>query len=319
MAIVFNRAPLQSPTIGTAGFASTTSVYVPFTQPADNGGVPIQYYVATSNPGGITATITQSGSGTITITGLTPGQTYTFTVQAYNYFGLGPASLPSNNITILFPFHGFNTPALMNGSSTFSAMNSVAVNSSGLFVAVGYGSNNYPVYATSSNGSTWTTPATMNGSSVQAFMYSVAVNSSGLFVAVGYNNSFYPFYATSSNGSTWTTPALMNGSTTVAIMNSVAVNSSGLFVAVGGNTSSYPVYATSSNGSTWTTPALMNGSTAVASMFGVTVNSSGLFVAVGYNNSHYPVYATPPAWWALRVKQVSAFRSLSLKLLNYLL
>jgi photosystem II stability/assembly factor-like uncharacterized protein len=74
-------------------------------------------------------------------------------------------------------------------------MLSVTVNSSGLFVAVGY--NGYPVYATSTNGSTWTTPALMNGSSVAATMYSVTVNSSGLFVAVGYNDSNYPVYATS--------------------------------------------------------------------------------------------------------------------------
>ena len=76
-------------------------------------------------------------------------------------------------------------------------MQSVTVNSSGLFVAVGYGTNGYPLYATSSNGSTWTTPALMNGSSVYARMQSVTVNSSGVFVAVGYDTNGYPLYATS--------------------------------------------------------------------------------------------------------------------------
>ena len=84
----------------------------------------------------------------------------------------------------------------MGGSSVVAYMNSVAVNSSGLFVAIGYNtSNGHPFYAYSANGSTWTSPAAMGGSSVVAYMNSVAVNSSGLFVAIGYNASGYPVYA----------------------------------------------------------------------------------------------------------------------------
>jgi hypothetical protein len=64
-------------------------------------------------------------------------------------------------------------------------MYGVTVNSSGLFVAVGFRpTSTYPVYATSTDGSTWTTPANMNNSSVAAPIYSITVNSSGLFVAV---------------------------------------------------------------------------------------------------------------------------------------
>jgi len=102
MSIVFNRAPLQSPTVGTAILSTTsfTSILVPFTQPSDDGGVPIQYYVATATPGGKTATVTQSGSGTITVTGLTSGQTYNFSVSAYNWFGLGPVSSTSNCVVV---------------------------------------------------------------------------------------------------------------------------------------------------------------------------------------------------------------------------
>ena len=85
----------------------------------------------------------------------------------------------------------------MNGSTAVAIMNSVTVNSSGLFVAVGQNINNYPVYATSSNGSTWTTPTQMNGSSTYAEMQAVTVNSSGLFVAVGFNSNGYPDYVTS--------------------------------------------------------------------------------------------------------------------------
>jgi hypothetical protein len=85
----------------------------------------------------------------------------------------------------------------MNGSTTLATMLSVAVNSAGLFIAVGADSGLSPLYATSSNGSTWTTPALMNGSTVYAYMNSVTVNRTGLFVAVGSNSNNYPVYAAS--------------------------------------------------------------------------------------------------------------------------
>jgi photosystem II stability/assembly factor-like uncharacterized protein len=77
-------------------------------------------------------------------------------------------------------------------------MMSVAVNNAGLFVAVGYNGSNLPMYATSSDGSTWTTPAIMNASVTVIQMYTVTVNNAGLFVAVGQGSpSVYPYYATS--------------------------------------------------------------------------------------------------------------------------
>ena len=194
-------------------------------------------------------------------------------------------------------FNGFNTPADI--SATYVEMTSVAVNSSGLFVAIGNDACNYPRYATSTNGSTWSAPSSMGSGAHMAVIKSVAVNSSGLFVAVGYNIGYnalcyYPLYATSTNGSNWSTPAYMNGSTNAVVMNSVAVNSSGLFVAVGydAKCNTGPRYATSSDGSTWTTPAAMGSGSDFVNMSSVAVNSSGLFVAVGTTGCYYPRYAT---------------------------
>jgi hypothetical protein len=76
----------------TAGNGQAT---VSFKLPS-NGGSQITRYTATSNPGGITA----SGAGSpITVTGLTNGTTYTFTVTATNAIGTGNASAPSNRVT----------------------------------------------------------------------------------------------------------------------------------------------------------------------------------------------------------------------------
>ncbi len=87
-----------APTIGTAS-AGNAQASVSFTAPVSNGGSTITSYTATSNPGNITKTLSQAGSGTITVTGLTNGIAYTFTVKATNANGTGAASDPSNSVT----------------------------------------------------------------------------------------------------------------------------------------------------------------------------------------------------------------------------
>ena len=88
-----------APTIGTATAIGSTTATVSYTAPVSDGGVPITLYTATSSPGGITGSLATSGSGTITVSGLTSGVAYTFTVTATNAIGTGPASAASNSIT----------------------------------------------------------------------------------------------------------------------------------------------------------------------------------------------------------------------------
>lgn len=88
-------APPGAPTIGTAT-AGNAQATVTFTPPGDTGGGPITNYRATSSPGGITGT---AASSPITVTGLTNGQAYTFTVAAQNAGGFGPESAASNSVT----------------------------------------------------------------------------------------------------------------------------------------------------------------------------------------------------------------------------
>ncbi|MCX6279441.1 MAG: DUF1566 domain-containing protein [Bacteroidetes bacterium] len=87
-----------APTIGTATFGGFQAS-VTFTQPASDGGSPILSYTATSSPGNFTETLNQAGSGTITVTGLTNGIAYTFTVSATNANGMGLPSVVSNSVT----------------------------------------------------------------------------------------------------------------------------------------------------------------------------------------------------------------------------
>jgi len=107
-----------APTIGTATTTGVTTATVSYTAPAFDGGLPIISYTATSSPGGITGTLSTSGSGTITVSGLTGGTAYTFTVAATNGAGTGPSSSASNSITTyLVPV---NTVApVVSGGTTY--------------------------------------------------------------------------------------------------------------------------------------------------------------------------------------------------------
>jgi hypothetical protein len=87
------------PTIGTATKTGSTTATVAYTAPASDGGYAITSYTAVSTPGGITGTLSQAGSGTISVTGLTPGGNYSFIVFATNSQGAGINSAASNTIT----------------------------------------------------------------------------------------------------------------------------------------------------------------------------------------------------------------------------
>lgn len=88
-----------APTIGTATATSSSTATVVYTAPASNGGSVITSYTATSSPSGITGTLSQAGSGTITVSGLNPVTSYTFTVTATNAIGTSAASAASNSVT----------------------------------------------------------------------------------------------------------------------------------------------------------------------------------------------------------------------------
>jgi uncharacterized protein (TIGR02145 family) len=85
-----------APTIGTAT-AGNAQATITFTAPGSNGGSAITSYTVTSSPGGITAT---GSASPVTVTGLTNGTAYTFTVTATNAIGTGPASSASNSVTL---------------------------------------------------------------------------------------------------------------------------------------------------------------------------------------------------------------------------
>ncbi len=90
---------------GVAGTAGDGQVALTWTAPASNGGAPITGYVVTPSRAGVPqAPITLTGAATsTTVTGLTNGSGYTFTVAATNAAGTGAASAPSAAVTPTAP------------------------------------------------------------------------------------------------------------------------------------------------------------------------------------------------------------------------
>jgi hypothetical protein len=87
---------VPNPPLSPSATAGTQQATITFSVPSNNGGSAILDYTATSSPGARTAT---GAASPLTVTGLTTGTPYTFTVTARNAIGTGAASVASNSVT----------------------------------------------------------------------------------------------------------------------------------------------------------------------------------------------------------------------------
>ena len=113
-----------TPTIGTASTSAPATASITFTAPSYLGKPTGTSYIATSNPDAITGT---SSTSPISVTGLTNGTAYTFTVKLNNGVVDSLSSGASNSVTPVappffppyFPFFPGFTPACSPPSGSF--------------------------------------------------------------------------------------------------------------------------------------------------------------------------------------------------------
>ena len=159
--VVFSTGPATAPAAptGVTATAGAGSAQVSWTAPSD-GGSPLTSYTVTPFIGATTQTpVTVTGSPpatTTTVSGLTNGTAYTFTVKATNAIGTGPASAASNAVTPTAP----TAPAAPTG------VTATAGNASGVvsWTAPSNGGSTITSYTvTPFIGTTAQTPTTVTG------------------------------------------------------------------------------------------------------------------------------------------------------------
>jgi titin len=124
---------------GISGASGNTQVTLSWTAPASDGGNAVTGYVVTPYLGGVAQTPTtfSSAATTQTVTGLTNGTAYTFTVAAINGAGTGPGSTPSGAVT---PATTPGAPTIVSGSGLLlvATLNWTAPASDGGSAVTGY-------------------------------------------------------------------------------------------------------------------------------------------------------------------------------------
>jgi N,N-dimethylformamidase beta subunit-like protein/uncharacterized protein DUF4082/fibronectin type III domain protein len=121
--VLFAPSPVPGPVSGVSATAGSKSAVVSWTAPT-SGGDPTSYKVTPYIGSSAQTTTTVSAPATnVTVTGLTAGTAYTFTVQPHNGGGDGPESAHSNSVTPTAP----SAPAAPTGVSAQPASTSARV------------------------------------------------------------------------------------------------------------------------------------------------------------------------------------------------
>ena len=270
-ALTVPSAPTNA--VATAGDAEAT---VTWQAPVSDGGSPITSYTVTSDPVGPTATTPDGSTLTATVTGLTNGIPYTFTVTATNAVGAGPASTPSNAVT---PIAAPTVPSAPTNVVATAGDGQATVTwdapvSDGGSAITSYTVTSDPV------GPTATTP---DGSTLTATVTDLANGTSYTFTVMATNAVGAGSASTPSNSVTPTAVPTVPGTSTNAVAtagDSQATVTWDAPVSDGGSAITSYTVTSDPGGPTATTP---DGSTLTATVTGLTNGASYTFTVTATN------------------------------------
>jgi len=173
---------------GVTAVTGNTQATLTWVPPTSTGGSPIIDYLVTPSPSVTGAPFrTNSANASFTVTGLTNGTSYVFTVQAVNDFGNSEPSTASNSI------RPAGIPATPTGLVLTPADGQVTASWSAVTSLGGVGLGAY-VIQTSTDGSTWETPLAAsltwanNSTSSTTVIITGLQNGSAIFVKVAAQN-----------------------------------------------------------------------------------------------------------------------------------
>lgn len=263
-----------APSIGTAinpsgqSYTGTASASVPFTQSA-NGGKAISNYKYSTDGTNYTALSPAQTSSPLTISGLTPGSSYSFYLKAVNENGDSAVSSVSNSVTVSTVPQAPTIGTVTVTNATTVSIPFTAGNNGGSAIT-SYTVTSSPSIALSVSGGT-NSPLTVTGSFATNVAYTFtirAVNANGTSNASSVSNSVTPLlgYAllqTFNSSGTFTVPS---GYTTLAIK--------GVSSGAGGAGSGQSVYGGGGGGGG--IPFVLEGiSTNAGTNYAVTIGSAG--------------------------------------------
>jgi len=277
----------NAPTSVTATVGNT-QVTVNWNLSTNNGGSAITSYTVTSSPEGRTATTANGSTTTATVTGLTNGIAYTFTVVATNDIGDSPSSGSSTPVTPVTPYTAPSVPRNIGATVSNRTVNLRwdAPSSDGGIAITGYNvtSTGGTVGAVDSGTRTVTITNLTNGNSYT-------------FTVTAINGANF----TSSDSVTetpFTNPSAPTGVSASAGNNQVTVTWNEPTTIGGSSITSYNVTRTNTGALTPVTVAVNSGTTRTATASGLTNGTLYTFTvtatnAQGATSSAASITATP--------------------------
>ena len=260
---VTSFSPPGAPTSvsATAGNAQAT---VSFTAPTSNGSAPITGYTVTSIPAGGTDINAGTTALSHTITDLTNGTAYTFTVTATNSVGTGAASSASLPVTPA-TVSTVTTPTSASIIGTSATLGGNVINDGGATVT-----ERGVVFAPSTTNANpqigGTGVTTLPGTGTTGVF---TVSASSLTPGTSYT---FAAYATNSQGTSYTTTASITTLSNDATLSALALSAGGLSPAFANGTITYTASVSNTTTSTTLTPTVTQAN-ATVTVNGATVIS----------------------------------------------